>query len=115
MPLTQLRALSNRVFGRDHQIEVAEAVLVLGNDMSADEVIDEVRQRSASEGGGRPSPTAIRNCLERLEPMGAVRCARSGKVGTADVWMRETTSGVWEWLAEVAPRDEAAPRNAPAA
>jgi hypothetical protein len=112
MPLAELRAVSNRVFGREHQFEVAQAVLALGEDMAADDLVDEVRRRSAAEGGGRPSTSAIRNCLERLEPMGAVKCARSGKVGTADVWLRQTDSAFWEWLADVAPRDEAKTGNA---
>jgi hypothetical protein len=105
MPLAELRELSNRVFGREHQLEVAQAVLALGEDMAADDVVDEVRRRSAAEGGGRPSGSAIRNGLVRLEPMGAVTCARSGKVGTADVWLRQTDSTFWGWLAQVAPRD----------
>jgi hypothetical protein len=104
MPLVELRRLSNLIFGRDHQFEVAQAVAVLDPAIGAEDVIDEVRRRSAAEDGGRPSEATVRKCLERLELMGAVRSARSGRVGVADVWLRQDDSPFWRWLQAIAPR-----------
>jgi hypothetical protein len=101
--LAVLRDISNEVFNRPHQLEVAQAASRQAASFSAGEVIGAVRERARDAGQAPPGDSAARKNLQRLAALRVVRHVQDPAVGQSDMWQREP-SLFWEWLEELEKR-----------
>lgn len=98
--LPALRQISAEVFGRPHQLEVAQAVAEQAGSFVAEEIIDLVRQRAKDAGEDFPSHSSVRKNLAKLARLRVVNHVESTRRGTPDIWTRER-SPLWKWLDEL--------------
>src|SRR5262249_27303144 len=93
----RLRHISDEVFNRPHQLEVAQAVALQEESFQAGDVIDAIGERCSADGEEPPSDSAVRKNLTKLARLGVVKHVKSTVRGSAGIWTREP-GPFWEWL-----------------
>jgi hypothetical protein len=102
--LTQsARDLSQEVFGRPHQLEVAAAVARVEATFTFEEAYEEAKSRALSAGLEPPGRSAVRTNLQRLARAGALTQVVGASTGEKHAWVRVESNPFWTWLAQAWP------------
>jgi hypothetical protein len=97
------RDLSQELFGRPHQLEVAAAAARLEPTFSFEEAYEEARSTALSAGLEPPGRSAVRTNLQRLARAGALTQVLGTRTGEKHAWVRAESSSFWTWLAQAWP------------
>jgi len=101
-PLTQeSRDLSNEIFGRPLQLEVAAAATCLEQGFVIDDLCMEVRRRAETAGLDPPKESAVRKNLAKLVAAGALDVLPSSRPGSPGYYSPAQDSAFWSFALEL--------------
>jgi len=102
VPLTaDLRNISNRVFGREYQLEIAAALAALDRSSTVEEIFLKARERAESADLEIPKESSVRTAVERLAVAGAVTEFPSPRPGIAGYFEPRPGSSFWDFALEL--------------
>jgi hypothetical protein len=91
-----VRRVSNAVFGRPHQLEVAAAVAALGPNSTIEEIALKCRERGDDAGLEPPKEAAVRKSVERLVVMKAVDSFPAPRPGSPAYFAPVSANPFWD-------------------
>lgn len=95
------RELSNAVFGRPHQLEVATAVGAMDAGFVVEDLVLKARERATDAGLDPPKESAVRKNLTKLVSAGAVSVLPSTRPGIAGYYSVDETAPFWPFLLDL--------------
>jgi hypothetical protein len=98
------RRLSQEIFGRPHQLEVAAAVGELHDGFVIEALLKKAEVRAIAAGLAPPKQSAIRKNLERLVKAGAVRSLPSPRPGSPGYYSAAGDSAFWGFASQLYER-----------
>lgn len=96
-----LRALSNSVFGRHYELEIAAALADLGESSTVEEIFLKARERAIDAGLEVPKEGAVRTSVGRLVTAGALSALSSPRPGIPGYFEPRTQSAFWAFASEL--------------
>lgn len=98
------RDLSNAIFGRPHQLEVATAVAAMDGGFVIEDLVIKARERASDGGLDPPKDSAVRKNLARLVSGGAVDALPPTRPGIAGYYSVGEASPFWPFLLDLYER-----------
>jgi hypothetical protein len=99
------RDLSQDLFGREYQLEVAVAVVRLEAGFVIDDLYMEARRRAADAGLDPPKESAVRKSLAKLVAAGAVDVLPPARRGSPGYYSPAADSAFWPFALQLATRN----------
>jgi hypothetical protein len=98
------RVLSNAIFGRDYQLEIAAAAAGLEAGFVTDDLWMETRRRAEDAGLVPPKESAVRTSLARLVSAGALDLLPPSRPGSPGYYSPARESAFWPFALELYAR-----------
>lgn len=97
----QTREISNAVFGRPYQLEVASAIAALDANSTVDEIYMKTRERAGEAQLEPPKEGAVRKSVDRLVIAKAVDGFPPQRPGAPGYFAPNSDSAFWDFAAEL--------------
>lgn len=98
------RKISNDLFGREYQLEVASAAAGLEAGFLVEDLVDEVGRRAHDAGVEVPKQSAIRKSLARLVEAGVIDMLPAPRRGSPAHYTAAPDSGFWLFAVQLYAR-----------
>jgi hypothetical protein len=97
----EIREISNLIFGRPYQLEVAAAIAALGTNSTIDEIYMRTRERAKNAKLDPPKEGSVRKSVERLVTAKAVHGFPAQRAGNPGYFDPNSESAFWDFALEL--------------